>query len=214
MLAGGINDGTSDHEILEYLLFHTVPRQDTNKIAHRLIEKFGSLAAVMDADVENLMKLGGLTYNSAALIKMIMPIARAYTARRSQGMKKFSAAQEIAPYLHELYMGYNREVVSVLLINEAGGAMKLEILGYGDVNSVNMSIKTLVEKTLRSGASTVALAHNHPGGLALPSMEDIQVTKEARLALSHIGIRLIDHVIIADDKYLSLAFSDKFSKIF
>lgn len=214
LIASGINDSIPDHEIIEYLLTLTIPRQDTNNIAHRLINTFGSLSGVMDADVDDLVKYGKITRNSAVLIKMIMPIARAYTSRSSKGKKVFSSIEDIAPYIHSLYTGYEKEVISLLLISENGQVIRMETLAQGDVNSASVSIKTIADKALRSGATTVALAHNHPGGLALPSMEDLTVTREVRLALSHLGIKLIDHVIIANDTYLSLATSERFSKVF
>ena len=214
LLLGGINDSTPDHEILEFLLMHTVPRRDVNAIAHRLTEVFGSLNGVMDASAEDLVSLGGITKNSAVLIKMIMPIARAYTARADKGKKEFGCIADIPPYILDLYMGYDKEVVSALFISRSGNLIKFDILGYGDADAVNLSVKSILDKALRYKASTVVLAHNHPGGVALPSMDDINLTKEVRLALSHLDIKLIDHVIISGNKYYSLALSDKFSKIF
>ena len=214
LLASGIDDSIPDHEVIEYLLTLTIPRQDTNGIAHRLVDTFGSLQGIFDADVDDLVQRGKVTRNTAVLFKMIMPIARAYTARSSKGKTVMSAVKDIAPYVHSLYSGYDKEVISLLLLSESGQVIRMETLAKGDVNSANVSIKTIADKALRGGATSVALVHNHPGGLALPSMEDLTVTKEVRLALSHLGIRLIDHVIIADDTYLSLACSERFAKVF
>ncbi len=214
LLASGIDDSIPDHEIIEYLLTLTIPRHDTNGIAHRLIDTFGSLNGVMDADIDDLIKRGKVTKNTAVLIKMIMPISRAYTARSTKGKSVLSSIKEIGPYVHSLYAGYDKEVISLLLLSESGQVIRMETLSQGDVNSANVSIKTIADKALRGGATAVALVHNHPGGLALPSMEDITVTKEVRLALSHLGIKLVDHVIIANDTYLSLACSERFSKVF
>lgn len=214
LITSGIDDSIPDHEIIEYLLTLTIPRHDTNGIAHRLVNTFGSLSDVMDANIDDLVKRGGITRNSAVLIKMIMPIARAYTSRSTKGKKVLNSVGDIAPYVHSLYAGYDKEVVSLLLLNESGHVIRMETLAQGDINSANISIKTIADKVLRSGATTVALAHNHPGGIALPSMEDLTVTREVRLALSHLGIKLIDHVIIANDTYLSLASSERFSKVF
>lgn len=168
----------------------------------------------MDADIDDLVKRGNITKNTAVLIKMIMPISRAYTARSTKGKVVMSSINDVAPYIHSLYAGYDKEVVSLLLLSEGGQVIRMETLAIGDVNSANISVKTVADKALRSGATAVALAHNHPGGLALPSMEDIEVTREVRLALSHLGIKLIDHVIIANDTYISLAASERFSKVF
>lgn len=213
-MIGGFNEGTADHEILEFILMHTIPRRDTNKLAHDVVNKFGSFNAVMDASIEDLMKIGKLTKNSAVLIKSILPIAREYSNRKLKDKVEFHKISDIAPYLCDAYNGYTCEVVSLLLINEAGYAIKLIELSKGDTNTASISIKNIVDCALRYNASTVVLVHNHPGGVALPSTNDITVTKEVRLALSHIGIRLIDHVIIADGDYISLATSKKFSTIF
>lgn len=214
LIASGIDDSIPDHEIIEYLLTLTIPRHDTNDIAHRLVNTFGSFAGVLDADIDDLIKRGKVTPNTAVMFKMLMPIARAYTARSTKGKTNLSEIKDIAPYVHSLYAGYEKEVISILLLSESGQVIRMETLAHGDVNSANVSIKAVADKALRSGATAVALVHNHPNGLALPSMEDLTVTKEVRLALSHLGIKLVDHVIIANDSYLSLACSERFSKVF
>ena len=214
LLANGIDDSVPDHEIIEYLLTLTIPRHDTNDIAHRLVNTFGSFAGVLDADIDDLIKRGKVTRNTAVMFKMLMPIARAYTARSTRGKTSFSEVKDIAPYIHSLYAGYDKEVISLLLLSESGQVIRMETLAQGDVSSANVSIKAVADKALRGGATAIALAHNHPNGLALPSIEDLTVTKEIRLALSHLGIKLVDHVIIANDNYLSLACSERFSKVF
>lgn len=214
LMADGITDATPDHEILEFLLFYCIPRKDTNEIAHRLISVFGSLCGVMDADIDDIVKLGNISRNSAILIKSILPVSRAYNSRLCRSKMRFPSLSDVGPYIRDLYTGISTEVFSALFITESGSVAKHEFLGKGDINSVGISIKDLVNKVLSAGAVSVVIAHNHPGGFALPSMEDIDITKKIRIALSHIGIALIDHVIISDGEYISLATSDKFKSIF
>ena len=84
----------------------------------------------------------------------------------------------------------------------------------GNIDIVGVSIRTILEKVLKSEATAVVVAHNHPGGVAQPSGEDVELTKRIKVALDTISVNLVDHIIIADNDYVSMALTKEFENIF
>ena len=93
-------DGMASHEIIEMLLFYSVPRKDTNEIAHRLIKQFGSLAGVFEANLEELQKVKGVTFNSAVLIKMMLPLYHEYVPARCGRRLHLAGRYALQPHEH------------------------------------------------------------------------------------------------------------------
>lgn len=90
--------GFAPHEVLEFILFYSIPQQDTNAIAHRLIDHFGSFSAVLDADPVELMRVAGVKETSAALIKLIPALCSYYHIDKTFGGRNFSSVESIAEY--------------------------------------------------------------------------------------------------------------------
>lgn len=213
-LKNGFNENTPPHKILEMLLFYSIPRKDTNEIAHDLINRFGSVAGVIDAPLEELVKIKGVSLHTASLIKLLVPIIRCYVNEKNEKKISYSKIDDVCDFLVQQYIGYNKEVFSVLSFSGSGRMLGFDALGHGNVSEVSISVREVVETVLKRNAVCVIIAHNHPGGLALPSNEDIAVTYNIKSALSHINIRLLDHIVISDDDYVSMAQSRLFRSIF
>ena len=203
-LATGL-DGFADHEALELLLYYALPRQDTNPIAHALMERYGSLAAVLSAPVEDLKKVSGIGESSAILLKVTAQLYR--KARLAEAAQEIvlSSSELVGAYLLERFSGDQSERVYQLCLDRKGKLLVCKCLGAGDATSVLLDIRRIVENAILSGASSVILSHNHPSGLALPSADDFAVTDKARMALSAIGVDLLDHIIVADNDFVSMA---------
>lgn len=213
-LGGGFVESTPSHKILELLLFYCIPRVDTNPIAHRLIDKFGSFAAVLDASVEELAAVKGMSKNSAVLLKAIMVAARRYHKEKIGEKPSFKSLDEIGEYLLKRFMGLEKEKVGVLLFDGKGAYKSFEFISEGDVASVGLSMRELMHACIRHNAAVAVLAHNHPSGIAIPSGGDVTVTEMAADTLRAVDVRLLDHIIISEDDFVSMAQSTEYSHIF
>lgn len=213
-LKNGFTDDTPTHKILEMLLFYTIPRKDTNELAHKLIEEFGSLAGVMDAPVSSLLAIPGITENTACLLKLIMPTARVYLEERSDFDQPILSIESGANYLKNKFIGRTVETVFLLCLDGKGRIIRCAKLSEGDEISVGISARTVVEEVIKTHATSVMLAHNHPCGFALPSMPDVRLTADIARALKNIGVNFIDHIIVSDGDYISLVSSSEYEYIF
>ena len=210
----GENQSMHDHKLLEMLLFYAIPRKDTNTIAHELLNTFGSFSAVFDADVEALAEIKGMTKNAAVLIKTIVPIIRKYVDSKGDAPNCIKSFEDLGNFFMAKYLGTKSETVSMLCLNGKGEILSFEIISDGDLDSAGLSIRTILEKVIKTSATAVVLAHNHPSGIALPSAQDIAVTKMVADALHTISVHLVDHIIIVDNDYVSMAQSSKYEHIF
>ena len=197
-------DSFADHEVLELLLFYAIPRKDTNTIAHALIDRFGSLEQVLAAAPEELEKVPGVGENAATLLKLIPQITRRARVSSASNEKVLDTTERIGAFFVEQFVAETNEIMYQLCLDAKGRMLGCHKISVGDVSSVSLNLRKVVEHALRSNAVLVALAHNHPSGVAFPSHEDKIATTLAREALETIGVRLVDHIIVADDDYISL----------
>lgn len=201
-LESGI-DGMEPHQILELVLFYAIPRRDTNEIAHRLLKEFGSVSGVVDAPTDDLLKVEGIGENAAALLKLIPELTRYYYTELHTEIC-LNTAQKAGEYLIPRFIGWRDEVVYLVCLDAKCRAISCTLIYRGSVNSSEVNLRKAAAVALKYNASNVILAHNHPGGVALPSREDIQTTQRVREALRVIGVGLVDHIIVADDDFVSL----------
>lgn len=197
-------DGFSEVQVLELLLFYVIPRQDTNPIAHRLIDRFGSLHQVLEAPVEELEKVEGIGPNAALLLSLITAVARVYAVNRTEKQKILRTIEDCGEYLKSFFIGRRSEMVYLLCLDAKCKVLGCREIGEGSVNSANVPIRRIVETALGLNATSVVLAHNHPSGIALPSGEDVLTTHRVAAALSTVDIVLVDHIVVADDDYVSM----------
>lgn len=197
-------DVFADHEVLELLLYYAIPRRDTNSIAHRLLECFGSLDGVFSAPVEELEKVKGVGENAATLLALWLPLYRRVCTASKGRETILSSSERTGEYFKDLFFGMKHEELYEACLDAKGKLLACYRVAEGGVNAVNTNLRRLVENALRCGASAVILAHNHPSGVALPSPEDNSTTLAAWEALRAVEIPLIDHIIVADEDYVSL----------
>ena len=202
-------DSFSDIQALELLLFYVIPRADTNPIAHALLDHFGSLSQVLEAGVEELQKVKGVGENAAVFLTLIPQMGRFYLVDRTKQASILPTLDSCAQYLLPRFFGRKTETVFLLCLDAKCKLLCCKEVGQGGTNSTGISIRKVVETAIGVNASTVVLAHNHPSGLAVPSPEDIQTTRQIAQALRAVEITLADHIIVADDDYVSIAMSDQ-----
>lgn len=198
-------DGFTEIQVLELLLFYAMPRQDTNPIAHALLDRFGSLDRVLDAPMDKLLEVKGIGEHGATLIRLFKDMSRAYEISRARQETVLPTVEDCGEYLKPFFKGRKNETVFLLCLDAKLKVLDCREVGEGSVNYASVPVRRVVEMALEAGASSVVLSHNHPSGIALPSGEDVQTTRRVAAALSAVEIALVDHIIVADDDYVSMA---------
>jgi len=191
-------DSFNPHNILELLLFYSIPRKDTNDIAHELIEKFGSLSGVLEANFEDLIKVNYITENSATLIKLIPAISRAYLLDKASHINKIDSVERIKEYLIALFHGEKNESVYALFLNNSFDLIGHEKIYEGSVNSALVDIRRVMDLVIKLGASMIILAHNHPNGSVAPSMEDIETTGHLMSLFRPFSVPIVEHFVVTE----------------
>ncbi len=191
------------HEMLEYLLFTFVPRKDTNEIAHALIDCFGSLSGVLNADAEHLAEVKGMTRNAALFLSVLPDVFRAYAADVDATRTSLNGKGVTRKYLEKQMYGRPTEQVYIAALDAKDNLIKFEKLNDGDGCSVEVSIRAVVQFALRTKATAIILAHNHPGGNPRPSRQDIMLTREIFHTLYSMNIILQDHIVFSNSTYYS-----------
>lgn len=200
-------DGFTDIQVLELLLFYAIPRRDTNPIAHRLLERFGTLCQVLEAPVEELKKVEGIGQEAAMFLHLIPAAGRYYFVNKSMQVKILSTIDQCGQYLLPFFFGRQVETVFLLCMDAKSKVLCCKEVEEGSVNSASISVRKIVEMALAANATSVVIAHNHPSGIAVPSGEDIQTTYRIAEALRTVDIHLVDHIVVADDDYVSMVLS-------
>lgn len=198
-------EGFADHEALELLLYYAIPRRDTNPIAHALMERYGSLSAVLNAPVEDLQRVEGIGESAAVLLSLVSRISRKARLADAAQETVINSTERAGTYLLERFAGETREVVYLMCLDRKGKLLGCKRLADGGAASADLNIRKVVETALLTSASAVILAHNHPSGVAVPSSSDEAATRQVAEALRTIGVRLVDHIVVADRDFVSMA---------
>ena len=219
----GFDENTPPHKVLELILFFTIPRKDTTELAHIVLNYFdNSFARVMEASVEELMEasktnnkdIPKISEYTASHIKLILEIAKYYYTEKAAEEKIIMNRKMASNFLLKKLADVSVETAYLLCLDNASRFIACPKVAEGDEFAVALSPRQLVKKVTQIGATKILLAHNHPRGVALPSAADIEITKQIAVALSGIGAKLIDHIIVADYDYVSLCDSADYGFIF
>ena len=205
-------DGFHEINALELLLFYCVPQRDTNPLAHRLIEYFGSFSAVLEASPEELEKVEGVGHNISTFLSFIPQVDRYYHVNKMKQQKVLSSLDECGAYLVPCFLNRKNEVVYILCLDAKCQVICCKELGEGSVNSAGVPIRRIVDVAMKANATTVVLAHNHPSGVAVPSADDIHTTQRVAQALAGVDIILADHIVVTEDDYVSMVQSGYFKQ--
>lgn len=198
----GSFEGFSEHEIIEMLLFYTHPRRNTNEIAHELIDKFGSIAGIIEAEYDDLTQVKYITDGAATLFKMIPKFLPIYYNSKNNGMIYDSSPKLIALF-EPYFVGLAHEEFRAAYFDNKLALIKNVALDSGDTSGSLVNIRKLVEIALRENATAVAIAHNHPKTSSKPSSVDINTTKDIIDVLSYMKIDFLDHIIVGEDNTMS-----------
>lgn len=201
-------DALPPHEQLEIILFSVIPRGDTNIIAHRLLNEFGSLYIISHTDVESLCSIEGVGVRTAEFLRLLPDLAGAFCRSEMENKKGTALKNErdAIKYVKSFFMGKNVEYFYMFSLNQNRRIISVRRLSKGSKNSVDTSIKNIISAAIEDGANEVILAHNHPGGSSAPSQADLETTYRIENLLHSMGIKLWLHLIIADNDCRSINF--------
>ncbi len=197
-------DSFEIHEIFELLLFYVIPRKDTNPIAHALVKRFRTVDRVMDAPFSTLTQVDGIGKEAACFLKIILSFTRIYMESKSRSLNQFKTRYQLSDHLMLSFVGRAEECIAILLLNPKKEIIYEGIVNKGTYNFVDIQVRTLIELIITHSATGILLAHNHPSGMALPSKEDLAVTEKLASVLRTMNVHFIDHIIVANDDYISL----------
>ncbi|MEG0768670.1 MAG: DNA repair protein RadC [Ruthenibacterium sp.] len=203
-----LREGLADfeeHNALEFLLFLARARGDTNLLAHQLIERFGSIAAVLDASEEELREVKGIGETAAVTLKFIPEMCAYYLDSKVNKKQPLNSIEAVGAFFMPKFFGKTREAFFVAALDDRRRLLRCLCISDGMANSTSVSTAKIVATAVRCHATGVILAHNHPQGITLPSSNDIACTKAVYKALNTVNIELLDHFIFADNEYLSFA---------
>lgn len=198
----------ADYEVMEFLLFHAIPRKDTKRQAKDLLERFGSISGVLNAEPGMLCEVKDVGEQSAMFIKLIFEFYKLYTADQASKLNVIKSSQNAKDYMKGYLFGEQREFMYMACTGNNGKVLYFNRIAEGEPDSVSVVPTDIVKIALRTNAVRVVLAHNHPLGICNPSSQDLRMTSIISDELRRVGVELFDHVIIAPDGEYSMREKD------
>ena len=208
-------ENMADHEVLEILLFYSIPRRDTNSLAHSLIERFGSLNKVLEAKPEELMQVNGIGETSAGLITLVFQLAKRYIKDASKDeFKYYTGKDSVEALLKSKYLGSKEESVYMISLDATGRILNMNKIAQGGFTSATLDRRLILETAFRNKASAVVLVHNHLNGIGAPSREDVDATKSILSSFYGLGVKLVDHLIYTDTEITAMSQIKRLAPLF
>lgn len=199
-------DALTDEEVLELLLTLGTPRKDCKPMAREALKRFGSLRKVLEAPSDQLLEIPGIGPKNSIAIKLIHGVARRFLEDRLEGMPyRFGSSKEVFEYLYHSMRDLKREVCKVLFLDNQNRILEVEDMFHGTLTSSAIYPREIIRRALELHAAGIILVHNHPSGDPKPSPDDLRITRDLVAAGRIMGIRVLDHLIIGDSIYNSLA---------
>ena len=201
-LARGL-EGWPDHRVLELLLFYTIPQGDVNDLAHELVERFGSLAGVLDASVEELKKVKGVGDHTAVFLRMLPAVLGRYQGARTRLSAIINSPEEAYAWLEPYFFGARNEMVYVLCLDGKRQVLGVRKVAEGSIELAEVNTRRIAEEAIGLRAAQIYVAHNHVSNLAIPSQADWLTTDTLRGALRPNGIEHIAQQVFVDGDMVS-----------
>ncbi len=187
-----------DHQLLELLLFYSIPREDTNALAHTLLNEFGSFKELLKATPEQIKKVNGAGENTALLISTIAEISTRAAKQPADKRQVYKSSADYKKLSSAYLYGEKTETVYIFCFDVSGKLKKTELLSQGDEASSFVDVKKAVKAMMDSDAKKAILAHNHPYSEASPSAADIDSTRSVSVMFRKLGFLLADHIIVGE----------------
>lgn len=191
----------AEHELVELILFYSIPRKNTNEIAHALLERFGTINRMAEASIDELKLVNGVGDNSAVLIKLILSCAKKYAEDSQKPEKRLNTIDKAVYHANMNTMGAVKELVYATFLDNSLNVIDTNLIAVGTIDEVAPPVRTIVELSILKRADAVMIMHNHPGGCVEASPADIHFTMSLEQTLSMIGVHLVEHIIVGGTEH-------------
>lgn len=198
----GRGEDFSDHELLEMLLFYALPRVNTNELAHKLIDEFGSLRHVLYAEPDSVVRVDGAGEAVSSCLLLVNAIYKRINLEKYD-MARFTAdtLSKVGNFVVDYYKDKQHEELCAMLLDDSFKLIEFVSISSGSVNNSSIDIKSFARYALIKNATRVILSHNHPSGNTTPSIYDRQVSMQLEAALRTLDIELVEHLIVNEVSY-------------
>lgn len=197
--------GFQDYEIVELLLALGTPRKDCKPQAKEAIRKFKSLRGVLEAPPEELREIKGIGHHNAFGIRLVQEVAREFLKERILEKPVCKSSSEIFDYLYHSMRGLRKEVFKVIFLDSKNQLIAIEDLFEGTLNTSAIYPREVIRSAIKHNAVSLIFVHNHPSGSVDPSQSDRDITEDLVSAANLMQIKVLDHIIIGDNRYFSFA---------
>lgn len=195
--------GLADYELVEILLFSAIPRRDVKPLAKMLLEHFGNLYNLINADKEKLLLVDGVNENICSSLYLVKEMIRRILKHKVIKQNVISSWGALLDYLKSTMSSLKVEQFRVLFLNKKNVLIAEETIGIGTIDQAPAYPREIVKRALFHEAGAIILVHNHPSGSSKPSKADITLTETIVETCNSVSINVHDHVIIAGNDYYS-----------
>ena len=199
------HEGLTDAELLAVLLRTGTRDYSALALGHRLLTQYGSMRGVLDAPTRSLLNDEGLGPTKVATMKAVLPVTARYAACGLKQRRAFAGSQDAVLFLTSEFGGLEREVFACLFLDTRHRLLRFEKLFLGSVDRANVYPREIVKRALYCNAAAVIFAHNHPSGIAEPSVADIELTERLVSILKELDVRVLDHLVVGAERTVSMA---------
>ena len=207
-------DSMSDSSVLEMLLFYSIPRKDATPIAYELINRFGSLEAVFNADIKELVKVEGVGENTAILINLFHNIGIRIDKNKNKKIKKLDTSEKSTEFVSNELSGLTKERVLVITLDNSLNVIAVNDVSLGSSSSASVEPYKILECVFKDSAANIILAHNHPSGGNRPSSADVNFTLEIINLCRMVKTKVNDHIIVGSNGAFSMASDIEYAMFF
>ena len=193
-----------DHELFELLLFFSIPRINTNDIAHELLNRCGSIKDIVDTGFTTLQSVPGIGESSAVLLRVVSEITARYEKSKRKEMFHVNSHDVLATYLKSLFVGVENEVMYLMMFDNSRHLIACKKVAEGTACSSKVSLKEIIAVSLEHHATGIIITHNHPKGHAIPSGSDLSTTRALQMLTEQLDITLIEHFIVSRDECMPI----------
>ncbi len=198
-------ESLSNPELLAIVLRTGTKGENVLNLSQKIITELNGLNGILNASVKEMTKIKGVKESKASQILAIAELFRRFNTYKSfNEFKRITSPREVANMLYGEMGTSNQEVLKLIILNTKNEVIKIKDVFKGSLNSSLVHPREIFNEAIRSSAASIIICHNHPSGDPTPSSEDIKVTTRINQSGDIIGIKLIDHIIIGRNNYVSL----------
>lgn len=190
-----------DYELVELLLTYAIPRKDVKPIAKDLLEEFGSISSLIEAEPDELERIDGVSEVTSTFFPLMKELCAEYLDETMRERDVLSDPEAVADFARAKIGSRDHETFMAIYLNNQNEVLDWEIIQEGTVDKATVYPRNVIQPALDTGATGLILVHNHPGGTLEPSRQDKQLTEEIKEMAGGLGIELMDHLVVTTDSF-------------